>query len=195
MSLEIGSDDLDQQQPKILLLTDEAATAFQEWREDHRREVLALSGAIAAAWAKQPGQLLRLALILEFLWWVGGPESAEPDRISKDALLAAAALITDYFGPMAMRVYGDAALPEADRLAATLARWVMKTNATNFNARTLRREIRLPGLTEAAKVKVAIEALEEAGWVKSAPTRQGETAGRRSSDYVVNPRLVDDRHE
>ena len=50
---------------------------------------------------------------------------APPSRISCRAVNAAAALIEDYFKPMAARVYGDAALPEADRLAAVFARWIL----------------------------------------------------------------------
>jgi hypothetical protein len=48
-----------------------------------------------------------------------------PSRISGRAVAAAAALIEDYFKPMAQRVLGDATLPEADRLAATMARWIL----------------------------------------------------------------------
>ena len=67
-----------------------------------------------------------------------------PSRITIQAVHAAAALIEDYFKPMAERVFGDAALPEADRLAATLARWILKERPKVVNARDLRRKARLP---------------------------------------------------
>jgi hypothetical protein len=40
------------------------------------------------------------------------------------AFAAAAGMLEQYFLPMAQRTYGDAALSERDRDAATLARWI-----------------------------------------------------------------------
>ena len=117
-----------------------------------------------------------------------------PSRISKAAVLAAAALVDDYFKPMAERVFGDAALPEADRLAATVARWILRERPTVVNARALRRTARLPGLREAEKVKVALNALVEADWLRPIFNRSGDNAGRPREDYQVNPRLFEAGH-
>ena len=88
---------------------------------------------------------------------------------------------------MATRVFGDAALPEADRLATTLARWILRERPKVVNARDLRRKARLPGLREAEKVKLALATLVEADWLR--PSLQTGERGRQREDYVVNPKL------
>lgn len=187
--LRLGTDDLGKPMPRILPLSDQARDAFQAWRLEHHAQNRELVGAIASAWGKAPGQLLRLALVLEHLWWCGDQSGEAPSAISRTAINAAAALVEDYTKPMAARVYGDAALTERDRLAAVLARWIVKHQPGSVNARKLRREARLPGLKEADKVRLALETLEDADWLRRAPSRQGETPGRQRGDYLVNPKI------
>ena len=89
------------------------------------------------------------------------------------------------------RVYGDAAVPESDRLAAIVARWIIASRIAAcpiINARELRRTAGLPGLREAEKVKVALDVLIEADWLAHAPQPTNSPA-RRRGDYCVNPRL------
>jgi len=76
-----------------------------------------------------------LRWVLEFLWWCGadgiGPP---PSRISARAFEEARRLISDYFVPMAERTYGDALATQADRNAATLARWILRERNTKFTS-------------------------------------------------------------
>lgn len=172
--------------PFICPLADDAAALFDEWRREHA--AVEVSGAMASAFGKAPGHLLRLALVVDHLWWAGSAGyAAPPSWISCRAVSAAAALIEDYFKPTAERVFGDAALPEADRLAATVARWILKERPDVVNARDLRRKARLPGLREADKVKIALAALVEADWLR--PPLQTGDRGRPREDYHVNPKL------
>jgi hypothetical protein len=53
----------------------------------------------ASALAKARGHALRLATVLEHLWWCGTPHAHEPSVISGEAVTAAAALIDSYFVP------------------------------------------------------------------------------------------------
>ena len=132
--------------------------------------------------------MLRLALVLEHLWWAA--EGGEPpSRISMQATAAAAGLVTDYFLPMARRAYGDAALPDDERGARTIARWILKNNIGRLNASELRRKVKLPGLRTAKEIKAALDYLEGADWIFRRPSREGETIGRQRADYDVNPRL------
>jgi len=108
--------------------------------------------------------------------------------------LASGGLIDDYLKPMAERVFGDAALPEGDRLAAIVASWILRERPPLLNARDLRRKARLPGLREAEKVKLALNVLMEAEWIRPAFDRAGDSTGRRREDYEVNPRLYEIRH-
>jgi hypothetical protein len=115
----------------------EAIPAYVHLASDARRVLVDLAreakarerkacGLLKSAYGKVRGQALRLALVLEYLWWCvdGGPE---PTRISCAAMEAAAALMDAYFIPMAIRVLGDASVPADERNARTLAAWIMET--------------------------------------------------------------------
>lgn len=184
LPLPLGDDD--RPRPFLCPLTDSAAELFDDWRREHSG--VQVSGALASAYGKAPGHLLRLALVLEHLWWAGNAGYAPPpSRIERRAVSAAAALIEDYFKPMAARVYGDAALPESDRLAAIVARWILSERPQVVNARDLRRKARLPGLREAAKVQLALATLVEADWLR--PSFPSGEKGRPREDYEINPKL------
>ena len=178
--------------PFLCRLADDAADKFEEWRKAH--SAVEVSGALASVFGKAPGQVLRIALVLEHLWWCATTSLAlPPSRISGDAINAAAGLVEDYLKPMAERVFGDAALPEGDRLAAVLARWILRERPTILNARDIRRKARLPGLRGTEKVRVALNVLVEADWLRPAFNRAGESSGRQREDYLVNSKIYESR--
>ena len=179
-----------QLRPVALPVDPAALDVFQNWRDQHHGTSQTASGLMASSLGKMPGQALRLALVLELLWWAAGPEGiAEPDQVSATALGSALELIDHYFKPMLTRVLGEAALPQIDRHAAVLARAIQNRRAESINARQVRRDWRLPGLREGPAVTAAIGALEEAGWLVPAGARDGGSAGRQRSDYKVDPRV------
>ena len=90
---------------------------------------------------------------------------------------------------MALRVYGDAAVPEAEHHAAGIARRIIKNKPAVVNARVIRREWRIPGLSTSAKIADALDVLVDADILRPAPSRQGDIPGRSKSDFEVNPRL------
>jgi Protein of unknown function (DUF3987) len=184
------TDELGRIRPVMVRLTDEAAARFQHWREKHVSGEAALAGRILGHYGKMPGVLLRLALILQFLWWCAEPDSPEPDSIGRAAINAAAALVDDYFKPMAERAFGDAALPDDERGAMTIGRWLraQTDRPCRINARALQRR-KLPGLRQAHQVSAALKVLEDAGISRFTPTRDGDTAGRHRADYDINPAL------
>ncbi len=116
----------------------------------------------------------------------GGPE---PETIGTEATGYAAHLIDEYFKPMALRVYGDAALPEAEHHAAGIARRIIKNKLTVVTAREIRRAWKMPGLATGAKVNDALDVLLDADILRPAPSRQGDTPGRNRSNFEVNPRI------
>jgi hypothetical protein len=175
--------------PRVLNLTDEAADWFDHWRTRHHESIQDAPPRIKGHFAKYFGLVLRIALVLEHLWWSLKSHMPAPDEVSAPAVIAAACLIDDYFRPMAECAYGDAAVPEVERNALTLARWIAKAKPMSINARELRRNVRLPGLRDAKVVKAALQELEEAGWLISSPTRQGDTPGRQRQDYRVDGRV------
>ena len=177
-------------QPVTLPVEPTALDVFQAWRVQHHAASQSASGLMASSLGKMPGQALRLALVLELLWWAAGPDgTAEPRQVSVKALNAALELIDGYFKPMLARVLGEAAQPQIDRHAAVLARAILSHRADRINARQVRRDWRLPGLREGPAVAAAIGALEEAGWLVPAGGRDGGSAGRQRSDFMVDPRV------
>jgi hypothetical protein len=92
---------------------------------------------------------------------------------------------------MLRRVAGDAALPKADRNAATLARAILDRRPERINARDVRRSWRLPGLRETADVAAAINVLREARWLVR--PQVAHERGRPREDYVVNPRVYGEK--
>jgi hypothetical protein len=190
-NLRMGTDDGDSDKliPITVRLSEGAADLLQKFRESNHTEAQTASGLYAGHVGKFPGLVVRLALVLEFLKWSveGG---AEPGDIGVEAVGYAAHLVDDYFKSMAIRAFGDAALPEADRHAATIAKHIVKEQCIAINASDIRRHWKLAGLREADKVSAALKILEEAHCVRKNPTRHGTTTGRQKSDYVVSPKLL-----
>jgi hypothetical protein len=173
----------------MVRLADEALPELEGFGRDMQRRQMTAGGLLRSALGKTRGQALRLGLLLEFLWWCGadgiGPP---PSRISARAFEEARRLISDYFVPMAERTYGDASATQADRNAATLARWILRERKHEVHVRTLLRDERLPGLRTANDIHAAAEVLVEAEWL-SPPPRGTEFGRRGRVAYPVNPRL------
>ena len=97
---------------------------------------------------------------------------------------------------MAERTFGDAALPEAERNAAAIARMIRTRkigtekggqHIVNVRADVLRG--RLGRIRSSEDAKAAIEVLCEANWLRPLPERGGDRPGRTRSDYLVNPAI------
>jgi Protein of unknown function (DUF3987) len=92
-------------------------------------------GPMAGAYGKAGGHALRLALVLEFLWWGLAPTDAEgPVEISERAMSAAIDLVQNYFIPMARRALAEASIPPDDQKAMVLVRYLQLQELTFFNA-------------------------------------------------------------
>jgi hypothetical protein len=146
-------------------------------------------GMLRSAFGKARGQALRLALVIEMLWWCGEEGMLPPPtQVSTAAFEAAACLVGDYFMEMAARVYGDVGGSLIDRNAAMLARWIVGTRSTEVHVRHLQRKARLPGLHTAAQIRGAAERLIALNWLY-APARNNRFGPRTRLAYRVNPRL------
>ena len=176
--------------PLVVPLEDAAADhmvgigrQFQELRET-------TAGLTRSAIGKARGLVLRLSLVLAYLRWCSEDGyAASPTVISEDALLAAAALVTDYVIASAQRTYGDAACSGEDRNITMLARWIAKERPQAVHVRDMQRNVRLQGLCEAKPIHAACAALVEAGWL--ARPAAGTAFGQRGTKaYPVSPRLM-----
>lgn len=181
------------EKPIILMLTDGAAEIFEAWAAENGEAVREAASLYKGFCGKLRGTVLRLALACELMGWADA-EGPEPDSIGIDAITAAITFIEDYAKPSALRVFGDAALPEADRNAAQLGRHILKRNLPRINARDVRREYGIATLKTSEKVDEAIESLTDAGWLRAAPGRAGASAGRQSKDFIVNPQVHEAAH-
>ncbi len=168
-----------------------AAAALDEWRQEVA-EIEVMTSGLFLSWAgKLPGFAVRLALILEFLAWSESPaETPEPLSISERAAVAAITFLSDYAVPMARRAMGAAALPQVERDARILARWLLAQNPIprTVNAKLLRRMAAGPQIPDAERMDAALLDLAEANWVRPAFERR-EGFGRRRKDWEVNPKL------
>jgi hypothetical protein len=178
-------------EPVYVPLTEMAQNSLEAFGQlmDERKELA--GGMLRSAYGKAPGFVLRLALIMQFMWWAADDNMPdEPTHISKKAVLAAARLVAGYFMPMAARVFGDADSPEVDKHAATIARWIIRERQQEVHVRKLQRGEyrggRLPGLRDAPTIRAACRALVEAGWLIPPETGYGSAS---KVEYQVNPRV------
>jgi hypothetical protein len=181
-------------EPVFIPLDSRARELMKAFGREMQQRKKAAGGLLVSTLGKARGLALRLSLNLEYLWWAAGSgNAAPPAEIGERAFAAAAALVADYLIPMAERVFGDAATSEADRNAATLARWIvnMQPRPIEVHVRHLQREVRLVGLSEAAAIHEACEVLVEARWLAPPAPGGGRGQGHRRAAYAVRPELRD----
>jgi hypothetical protein len=179
--------------PIILPFTDDAAAALQDFREEVADLENGASGMFLSWIGKLPGFCVRLAVIFQHLAWCWeDPSPSPPSQIEEWAVEATADFLEVYAVPMARRVFGEAALPQEERDARAVARWLIRQNPIpeTINARDLRRMADGPGIRTAERMDAALEELADAGWVRPAPARAGGY-GRQRHDWAVNPALAD----
>lgn len=166
-------------------LDPDASDLFEAWAVSNDQGIDDAGSLYKNFCGKLKGLVLRLSLVAELMAWAdeGGPE---PVSVSKLTVGAVTDFIDDYAKPTAQRVYGDAALPQADRDAAVIARHIIRHKLRRFNAKKLRRESGFNGPKDANRLADALAVLDEYQWVKADGTRAGDTPGRKSSDYTVN---------
>lgn len=169
-------------QPAFIPLSKESIRHIEEFGRETRVKSHESFGPMAGVFGKATGCAVRIALVLEYLNWAetGGPE---PTEISERAMLAAIALVNDYFVPQAGRVFNEASIAPDQAAAISLARYLLSNKQERFNSRNLHR---MPGgpIKDMKMMDTACEALIDAGFICLAPRRGG--AGRKPKDYLVN---------
>jgi hypothetical protein len=138
---------------------------------------------------KLPGLAVRLALVLEYLGWSETPDGTpEPAEVGERATVAAITFLSDFALPMARRTFGAAALPEAEKDARRLARWLVKQNPVPavVNAKALRRMANGPAIPSSERMEAALIELVAAGWFRPSAALPGGF-GRQRKDFAVNP--------
>ena len=148
-----------------LRFSPEAAARFDAWRvtaiETARRE----RGAVTPFEGKAPGQVVRLAVARHLGAWAAGGEVLPGPIIDLNTVEVCIAAREGYFADHRDRVDQDAHEPGADKLARTLARWIVRTRAKTLNLTDLRKHVRLPGLRDVASILAAARELQASGWI------------------------------
>lgn len=186
--LTMGQDEHGNAHPLMMRLDDAAVPLIIAFGREMQVAERRSHGLLKTAIGKARGHALRLALVLELLWWCGRG-SNQPVTVSAEAMGTAAELMRGYFLPMARRVLGDAAVPREEVDARTLAEWIAATRPAVVNVSTIRDEARLPGLRQSDPVKAACRYLAEAGWLIPAHSTTAR-GGRPRGDYTVSPLLA-----
>jgi putative DNA primase/helicase len=175
--------------PRTKHLETDAANEFQAWWEHKQWNAkLSAGGRLAGAIGKLDGVALRLAQVLELLEWAWrGSNEVEPEFIGVRSVRHALCIIDDWVRPNLDRVFAEASLPQVQRDAMIVGRWLLKTEPKNVNARDLRRQPGFPGPKDAKELDPALEFLVDAHWLKAVSTTgQGRGQGRPRKDYTVN---------
>jgi len=179
-------------EPVLVPLAREAEDRLEAFARDIVERCHMASGLLAGTLGKARGHALRLSAVLEFLWWCGGSDQAEPQVISPEAVTAAAELLNAYFLPMAERVFGDATIPIVERRGMLLAQHLRQNRLSEFNARDVRRQVG-GMLRDAADMEAACKQLVESGLIRQRFSRAGEGKGRKALNYEVHPEVTADR--
>jgi hypothetical protein len=173
-------------EPLELPLSSSAAARFEDWwRLNGSHDI---GGQLSAWRGKADGWVLRIALVLEHLWWSAEEaEQPRPRSVSERAVEAAILILETYFWPMAIRCFGASGLGEKYANAVHLATYLADKRPHRINARTLYKSAAVKGIKTAAAANDACELLSQLGWVRPNRSRQGPSVGRQSNDFEVNP--------
>lgn len=181
-------------EPLPVPFTSGAQEALQAWREEIASKEAAASGLFLSWQGKLPGFAIRLALVFAHLDWCSGGSGDPPGEVREADMARALDFPEDYAAPMARRCFGEAALPEAERDARRLARWLRRQTSVPaiVNARALRRMTDGPGIGNPARIEAALEELAALGCVRR--NASGGGGHRPRGDWSVNPALIGGGH-
>jgi hypothetical protein len=168
-------------------LEPEAASLFEDWMKENAAGLGDAASLYKGFCGKLGGTVLRLALVSELIGWADSEARQEPSLIRWQTVAAVIDFVEAYAKPTAMRVFGDAALPQVERDAAAVARVITKDALNRVNTRQLREAPGLHALRTGPAIEDAIAHLVEADWLRQAPEPDSRTGGRPRKDYLVNP--------
>jgi hypothetical protein len=195
-ALKMGDDYQGQPAPIALRLDGIATGLFDEQRQEQMQRARAASGLTGGWHGKNPGRLLRLALVFEYLAWaVSDGSTPEPTSVSADAVVRAGGFI-DYTAVMFERVMAGLAITRAQADAAQIARHMLaiaqaappRAQLKPLNERSLYQRAGFSWARNAQRRAEAFTTLCDAGWLRRPQT---DAHGRPRGDWEVNPRLLE----
>jgi putative DNA primase/helicase len=186
--------ELDVENPIRFRFAPDAQELFIKWLAELEAEIRGgeLHSALVSHLSKYPKLMPALALLFEL---ADRAASGSPDLdpgsdggylcVSLEHTKQAAAWC-DYLQPHARRIYSCVTTPQM-RAAQVLAEKIKKHKVdANFSCRDVYLK-GWSGLDNPELVRMAVEVLQDAGWVRDMPGEPGPFGGRPSNRYEVNP--------
>jgi len=167
-----------------------AQNIFVKWRKILPEREALYDGMLKSHIGKLPGMVVRVALVLSYLDWAASNSKAESTEILDKFVKKAIKVIDEYFFPMAQRVLGEASLPQEQRDARVIAKWILRNKPEIINVREFSRTEGSP-LRDTKRLKNAFDFMVDSNWVEFDGKREGETIGRKKQNYTINPKVYD----
>jgi hypothetical protein len=179
--------------PRILLTT-EARAVFEDYRQ-HVYDQMKLCDGREREWlAKAPAHALRLGGTLLLVAWAltqpapRQPPTAPPSKLQSSTMHAAVRLVQDYFWPHAQAALRQIGLSQQQLELRRILRWIVNGQAGEIS----REQVRVQALgrsRDADATQALLMRLEHAGWLRRTTRESGESGGRPSMHWRVNPKL------
>lgn len=183
-------DDYAEKQKKCLPLSTEAQDYFRFWYIDHKTKSMQEESILKYFLGKGQGYALRLALLLELLWWASS-EYSEPTEVSLEAVQMAIELYDTYLTPMCERVYNMYYSPTENIEARALAKWIVENKPSSFTLIEIYKKGNIANLRRNEPAQKAAKKLVSVGWLSESKSRAGGTKGRPKITYYVNPEVYE----
>lgn len=135
----------DESNPILLSLSDEALSAFNEWRCGVQEPRLGNTGKQASAIAKLENQLLRLTGLLSLMDFAFSDAESAPAEVSLNAMTRAISLVETYFVQQIARVYNDIDLSPEERMAREIIRTAKSFDLDEFERGEVLRKLKPTG--------------------------------------------------
>lgn len=184
-NLAPATDEHGNRHPFFVYLTDPAADALQEFRQQCREWETDAAGLFKSHIGKLPGLAVRVACVLAHLDWAAHADGEHVSQIGADHIGRACHLVGRHLRSHALRAYGTASLPAEVEAAKSIAHVIRAEHLQRFKLRDIQNRNRT-GLKKASEVKAALNVLMDADWVREITEKSG---GRPTITYVTNPKL------
>jgi hypothetical protein len=193
----INDEETEEIKPLLVTMSnEEAIRKFRHWYEVSRtkeektatQKELQISG-------KADGLVLRLALILDYIWWASekinnGDDDALgfPTEISPDAIDAAIRLREHYLRPMNSRCMGSMTQSPVMTAASRLCQYIVQKGLVNFNKTDIRKTNVIGRNGEF--IDDVLDTLVKKNWIewKTKKVKKG-AKGRPTLQYYVKPKV------
>lgn len=179
-----------EEQRKCLYLNNLAQSYFEQWLLPHMEKTRKEESKLNEFLGKGQGYVLRLALLLELLWWASS-EYSEPTEISLEAIQAAIELYDTYLTPMCERVYNMYYSPSQNIEARALARWIIENKPQSFILRDVYNNGNVANLRRKEQAETAANRLIKLNWLSCESSRKGNTKGRSRKTYYINSEVYE----